>query len=67
MRCQIECDSMEAMQKRCFSLLICINALHLIDDRYRWIAKPVIGNEYLSPGMEKHNDRMEMDEVNQNS
>uniref|UniRef100_A0A1A9W7W3 Nuclear pore complex protein Nup160 homolog n=1 Tax=Glossina brevipalpis TaxID=37001 RepID=A0A1A9W7W3_9MUSC len=46
MRLQLECDSIESMQKRCYCLLTCLNALHLTDKRYRWIAKPVIGEDY---------------------
>ncbi|KNC28976.1 putative nuclear pore complex protein Nup160 [Lucilia cuprina] len=46
MRYQLEGDSLESLNKRFSSLLVCLNCLHLIDERYRWIAKPVIGDEY---------------------
>lgn len=46
MRFQLEGDSLESLNKRFSSLLVCLNCLHLIDERYRWIAKPVIGDEY---------------------
>uniref|UniRef100_A0A1B0B1N7 Uncharacterized protein n=1 Tax=Glossina palpalis gambiensis TaxID=67801 RepID=A0A1B0B1N7_9MUSC len=45
MRLQLECDSIESMQKRSHCLLMCLNGLHLTDERYRWIAKPVIGDD----------------------
>lgn len=45
MRLIMESNSLESMQKRCDSLLMCMNSMHLIDPRYRWIAKPVIGDE----------------------
>lgn len=46
MRYQLEGDTLESLHKRFSSLLVCLNCLHLIDERYRWIAKPVIGDEY---------------------
>uniref|UniRef100_A0A1I8PEF6 Nuclear pore complex protein Nup160 homolog n=1 Tax=Stomoxys calcitrans TaxID=35570 RepID=A0A1I8PEF6_STOCA len=46
MRYQLEGDSLEALNKRFSALLVCLNCLHLIDERYRWIAKPLIGDEY---------------------
>ncbi|XP_053950472.1 nuclear pore complex protein Nup160 homolog [Anastrepha ludens] len=49
MRFQLESDTVESMEKRCASLLVCINSLHLIDRRYRWIAKPVIGLDDAQP------------------
>uniref|UniRef100_W8B7B0 Nuclear pore complex protein Nup160 n=1 Tax=Ceratitis capitata TaxID=7213 RepID=W8B7B0_CERCA len=49
MRFQLESDTVESMEKRCSSLLVCINSLHLIDRRYRWIAKPVIGLDDAPP------------------
>ncbi|XP_055842239.1 nuclear pore complex protein Nup160 homolog [Episyrphus balteatus] len=61
MRLHLESDSIEAMKKRCSCLLVCINSLHLIDTRYRWIAKPVIGDEYASNSIA--NENMETDEA----
>ncbi|XP_014087607.2 nuclear pore complex protein Nup160 homolog [Bactrocera oleae] len=49
MRFQLESDTVESMEKRCSALLVCINSLHLIDRRYRWIAKPVIGLDDTPP------------------
>ncbi|EDW88051.1 nuclear pore complex protein Nup160 homolog [Drosophila yakuba] len=45
MRFQVDSDAPNALEKRCSSLLICLNCLHLVDSRYRWIAKPTIGDE----------------------
>ncbi|EDW76015.1 uncharacterized protein Dwil_GK14894 [Drosophila willistoni] len=45
MRLQVDNDSPNALQKRCSALLVCINCIHLVDQRYRWIAKPAIGDE----------------------
>lgn len=42
MRLQLECDTLAAVEARYESLLGCINALHLVDDRYQFIAKPVV-------------------------
>lgn len=66
LRFQLESDTVESMQKRCASLLVCINALHLIDPRYRWIAKPVIGDDYMvgtNVAHLKNNEIMDTDEV----
>ncbi|XP_017480292.1 PREDICTED: nuclear pore complex protein Nup160 homolog isoform X3 [Rhagoletis zephyria] len=60
MRFQLEGDSIESMEKRCASLLVCINSLHLIDRRYRWIAKPVIGLDDAQP-LSALNDSEPMD------
>ncbi|KAH8376726.1 hypothetical protein KR093_001073, partial [Drosophila rubida] len=45
MRLQVDSDAPDALQKRCSSLLVCINCLYLVDKRYRWIAKPAIGDD----------------------
>ncbi|KAH8248893.1 hypothetical protein KR032_004033 [Drosophila birchii] len=45
MRLQVDSDAPNALEKRCSSLLVCLNSLHLVDSRYRWIAKPTIGDE----------------------
>nr|ACM79338.1 nucleoporin 160 kDa [Drosophila melanogaster] len=47
MRFQVDSDAPNALEKRCSSLLICLNCLHLVDSRYRWIAKPVLGDEQV--------------------
>lgn len=54
MRYLRECDSADAMQARHQCLLACLNALHLIDKNYAWIAKPVIADD--------DDDVMEFDE-----
>ncbi|XP_037936413.1 nuclear pore complex protein Nup160 homolog isoform X2 [Teleopsis dalmanni] len=63
MRLQLESDSIESVQKRCESLLVCMNALHLIDHRYRWIAKPVINEDNLVQ-MSNNFEAMETDNSN---
>ncbi|XP_041449734.1 nuclear pore complex protein Nup160 homolog [Drosophila obscura] len=45
MRLQVSSNAPKALDKRCSSLLICVNCLNLVDNRYRWIAKPIIGDE----------------------
>ncbi|SPP79478.1 nuclear pore complex protein Nup160 homolog [Drosophila guanche] len=45
MRLQVSSNAPEALEKRCSSLLVCVNCLNLVDSRYRWIAKPIIGDE----------------------
>lgn len=49
MRLQVDSDAPNALEKRCSSLLIAINCLNLVDHRYRWIAKPTIGDEEVAP------------------
>lgn len=46
MRLQMESDSVESLQKRLDSLVMCLNSLLLIDERYRWIAKPAIVDDF---------------------
>lgn len=69
MRFQLEGDTIEALNKRFASLLVCLNCLHLIDERYRWIAKPVIGDEYdihnsSKDAMEEDNAIDEQSQIN---
>ena len=45
MRYLLECDSIDAMHSRYNCLLACINCLHLIDENYAWIAKPIINDD----------------------
>ncbi|KAM8717624.1 hypothetical protein ACLKA7_004338 [Drosophila subpalustris] len=54
MRLQVDSDAPDALQKRCSSLLVCINCLYLVDKRYRWIAKPKVGDDKLP--MEQDNE-----------
>lgn len=54
MRLQVDSDAPDALQKRCSSLLVCINCLHLVDKRYRWIAKPTIPDDKVN--MEQDNE-----------
>jgi len=55
MRFQVDSDAPNALEKRCSSLLICLNCLHLVDSRYRWIAKPTIGDERVA-AIDQDND-----------
>ncbi|XP_017059294.1 nuclear pore complex protein Nup160 homolog [Drosophila ficusphila] len=55
MRFQVDSDAPNALEKRCSSLLICLNCLHLVDSRYRWIAKPTIGDERVA-SIDQDND-----------
>lgn len=45
MRCQLESDSVELMQKRYDSLLICLNCMPLIEERFRFITRPKINTD----------------------
>ncbi|XP_017032815.1 nuclear pore complex protein Nup160 homolog [Drosophila kikkawai] len=57
MRLQVDSDAPNALEKRCSSLLVCLNSLHLVDSRYRWIAKPTIGDERVG-SMDKNDDEL---------
>ncbi|XP_030384092.1 nuclear pore complex protein Nup160 homolog [Scaptodrosophila lebanonensis] len=48
LRLQLDSDASNALEKRCSALLVCINSMHLVDERYRWIARPTIGDEQTS-------------------
>lgn len=37
-----ECNTIESLQLRYNSLLVCYNSLSVVDHEYRWLAKPVI-------------------------
>lgn len=47
MRCQLESDSVELLQKRYDSLLICLNCMPLIEERFRFITRPKISADTL--------------------
>ncbi|XP_017855131.1 nuclear pore complex protein Nup160 homolog [Drosophila busckii] len=53
MRLQVDSDAPNALDKRCSSLLVSINCLNLVDERYRWIAKPRIADENHALGMDQ--------------
>ncbi|XP_030561642.1 nuclear pore complex protein Nup160 homolog [Drosophila novamexicana] len=57
MRLQVDSDAPDALQKRCSSLLVCINCLYLVDNRYRWIAKPTIGDEKVATDQTNNEQR----------
>lgn len=45
LRCSLECDTLTAVERRYDCLLSCITALHLVDEKYAWIARPVTKDE----------------------
>lgn len=53
----MDSDAPDALQKRCSSLLVCINCLYLVDNRYRWIAKPTIGDEKVATDQTNNEQR----------
>ncbi|KAH8416814.1 hypothetical protein KR222_005997, partial [Zaprionus bogoriensis] len=53
MRLQVDSDAPDALQKRCSSLLVCLNCLYLVDKRYRWIAKPSIADDKVDQSNEE--------------
>ncbi|XP_017151418.1 nuclear pore complex protein Nup160 homolog isoform X1 [Drosophila miranda] len=56
MRLQVSSNDPKALEKRCSALLICVNCLNLVDSRYRWIAKPIIGDERELTAMDLDNE-----------
>ncbi|KAH8279731.1 hypothetical protein KR054_003325 [Drosophila jambulina] len=66
MRLQVDSDAPNALEKRCSSLLVCLNSLHLVDSRYRWIAKPTIGDEKvgsLTKAEDEENELMDEEDT----
>ncbi|XP_002003887.4 nuclear pore complex protein Nup160 homolog [Drosophila mojavensis] len=59
MRLHVDSDAPDALQKRCSSLLVCINSLYLVDSRYRWIAKPTIGDDKAAMEMSNNEDDLQ--------
>lgn len=55
MRFGLECDTLSAIERRYECLLTCLTTLHLVDEKYRWIARPVINDE------PRATDRMDVD------
>ncbi|CAK9826764.1 Nuclear pore complex protein Nup160 homolog [Anthophora retusa] len=47
MRLSQESQSVAIVSRQAQCLLACINALHLVSERYRWIVRPVIEQNYL--------------------
>ncbi|OAD58553.1 hypothetical protein WN48_10964 [Eufriesea mexicana] len=47
MRLSQESQSVAIVSKQAQCLLTCINALHLVSEKYRWIVRPVIDQNYL--------------------
>lgn len=57
MRCQLESDSVELMQKRYDSLLICLNCMPLIEERFRFITRPKITNDGMMEDDDEDEER----------
>ncbi|XP_055383036.1 nuclear pore complex protein Nup160 homolog [Condylostylus longicornis] len=57
LRLQLESDCSESIQKRYDSLLMCLNTLYLVDERFQWIVRPILSDEPEDP------DAMETDET----
>lgn len=61
LRCSIEYDTLEGIERRYECLLACLTALNLADENYRWIARPVISDEIQE--IEQNENDMETDEI----
>lgn len=60
LRFDLECDTLQSVERRYECLLACITALHLVEEKYAWIARPVVNEEELKGG--KDDDQMDTDE-----
>ena len=47
MRLSQESQTLQIVSKQAQCLLACINALHLVSDKYRWIVRPVIDQNFV--------------------
>lgn len=56
MRFQLEYDTAAAIQSRYECLLSCLNALHLVDEKYAWIAKPIINPKSQCNNIDTNNE-----------
>lgn len=65
MRLQMESESVQSIQKRFDSLVMCLNSLLLVDERYRWIAKPVIADEFEQQQMSSKHSITKLKQSNQ--
>lgn len=63
MRYSTECDTIDGIQSRYECLLSCVNSLTLVDEKYAWIAKPVINEDSRGAGGA---DDMDTDDVTLN-
>lgn len=48
LRFGLECDTLPSVESRYECLQACITALHLIDEKYAWIARPVVNERDLN-------------------
>lgn len=65
MRLQMESDTAESLHKRLDSLVMCLNSLLLIDERYRWIAKPAIVDDFEQQPQPIKNSNVKRTQLNQ--
>lgn len=64
LRFGLECDTLSAVERRYQCLLTCLTTLHLVDEKYRWIARPVVNDEpRTAAAATAWNDRMDVDEM----
>lgn len=65
LRCSLECDTLPAVERRYECLLSCITTLYLVDEKYAWIARPVISDELNANahtnGDDNEDEQMETD------
>lgn len=60
LRCQLETKTLQGLEHRYECLVACVTSLSLADNDYRWIARPVISEEFH----EDHDENdMEIDEA----
>lgn len=67
MRCQLESDSVELMQKRYDSLLVCLNCMPLIEERFRFITRPKINKDGMMEDEDDEDEESKWDWDNTNS
>lgn len=64
LRCGLECgETLTGIERRYDSLLACVTALSLADENYRWIARPVMSDEFSADVNNQDEHDMETDDV----
>lgn len=58
LRFSLECDTLSGVERRYECLLACLTTLNLVDDNYKWIARPMLNDEPRSSSA----DQMETDD-----
>lgn len=59
LRFALECDTLAGVERRYECLLACVTTLNLVDDNYKWIARPAVNDEPRPSSV----DQMETDEL----